>query len=615
MALFTGFPTHRITGLYIRKQTRQRLAERRQARQEERTQLLLRGQELPEEEFDSDEDIDNDAITWSKIMSAHECGYLMGMGCTEEGCEKTKEQLVDEKGLAAPHAYGIMDAREVQVDGKLVRLIKIRNPWGERAPRTWKGDWGKDSNLWTYPLQLELGVVNRSGVKMEDEMGIFWMSFEDLKEYFSAVEVCRVHQHWHESRMKMWLPSGVGPGEAFDLTVFRKTQVDLVVWQEKNLTREGALGAHSTNIDVGLAVLRKRGTASDGQAEFELIEYIRRTTSDDCSGEMILEGGFVYRLVPISFGLMEAMAPRRCVVAVHSVSAVELTKVQSSWHEIAIGAFEGCRKAGKRKPVPTMNGPSVGIFGYTHFEEGAGCCYAVENTSDVLTAIQFDASDCMGCSFTHPSSVVVVAIPPQSRQVVMGVAVKGAGGPVQMSFGSVNLGPEAAGFALAGEQLHMSLPLLPPDLRNPGNRPQPDEAILKRAPPEEPKEPSAKRANTQVDDDSEALLAEALRLSMGQQPQSASGNLDAMADVEGDDEDELAAAIRMSMSPASGPAAAPALPVDAYSAPALPAPDRKAQLTQKVKELFEEYRRSGMAPNEAATKALADAQKQLAASG
>merc|ERR1719253_75874 len=206
MCLFTGFPSQRITGLYIRKEARRRLQERRQAIAEERTKLLLQGQEVPDELEMDDDDIDNEAITWAKIMSANENGYVMGMGCTEEGCEKTKEHIVEEKGLACPHAYGIMDAREVQVDGKLVRLIKLRNPWGERAPRTWKGDWGKDSDKWTPALQLQLGVVNRSGVKMEDDMGIFWMSFEDFCQYFSAVEVCRVHQDWHEIRQKAWLP-------------------------------------------------------------------------------------------------------------------------------------------------------------------------------------------------------------------------------------------------------------------------------------------------------------------------------------------------------------------------------------------------------------------------
>ena len=49
-------------------------------------------------------------------------------------------------------------------------MLQIRNPWGERAERTWNGDWGKNSPLWTYELKRELGVVNASGINMHDDM-------------------------------------------------------------------------------------------------------------------------------------------------------------------------------------------------------------------------------------------------------------------------------------------------------------------------------------------------------------------------------------------------------------------------------------------------------------
>ncbi len=74
------------------------------------------------------------------------------------------------------------------------RLIKIRNPWGERAPQTWKGDFGSEwMDKQPFQLKFELGIVNTSNVKMHDDMSIFWMKFEDLRKYFGQVEVCRVH--------------------------------------------------------------------------------------------------------------------------------------------------------------------------------------------------------------------------------------------------------------------------------------------------------------------------------------------------------------------------------------------------------------------------------------
>ena len=99
LALFTGFPTQRLP-LYIPKELRRRREERRKQIADERTMMLLQGMEVPDME-DSDDDMENDDLKWSQILSASESGYLMGMGCTEEGCEKTKHHIVEEMGLQA----------------------------------------------------------------------------------------------------------------------------------------------------------------------------------------------------------------------------------------------------------------------------------------------------------------------------------------------------------------------------------------------------------------------------------------------------------------------------------------------------------------------------------
>ncbi|CAK0880032.1 unnamed protein product, partial [Prorocentrum cordatum] len=326
--------------MYRTKEQKRRRAEARDKLVARRTEMLLRGQPPPEDEEEELllDDAYADDLLWSKMLSFCDAGYLMGMGCTEQGCEKNKEQIL-EAGLQAPHAYGILDVKEVQdAEGKLHRLVQIRNPWGEEAPRTWNGDWGKDSGKWTFDLKLQLGVVNRSNVNMYDQMSIFWMSFEDVKEYFAVVDVCRVHDGWEEYRERGWLPCGVGPGEAFDLTVYERTQVDLVLWQEKHIMRNSAVGA-STNVDVGLAVLRRRGRNEDGSEEFECVDYIKRTLDDCVSQEVILEGGYVYHLVPFCFNQMQAMAPRRVTMVVHASNPVQVQKVTSTWDTLARAAF------------------------------------------------------------------------------------------------------------------------------------------------------------------------------------------------------------------------------------------------------------------------------------
>eukprot|EP00928_Gymnodinium_smaydae_P028160 TRINITY_DN21550_c0_g2_i1.p1 TRINITY_DN21550_c0_g2~~TRINITY_DN21550_c0_g2_i1.p1 ORF type:complete len:1109 (-),score=276.29 TRINITY_DN21550_c0_g2_i1:182-3118(-) len=623
LALFTGFPTERVV-LYLHSEERARRAELRDRKIAARTEALLRG-EQPEE--DDDEDMLDEAfandLLWSKLLSFREAGYLMGMGCTEQGCEKSKEHIL-EKGLQAPHAYGILDVREVSdASGTLHRLVQVRNPWGEDAPRTWKGDWGKDSPKWTFDMQLKLGVVNKSNVRMYDEMSIFWMSFEDVRNYFAVVEVCRVHEGWEETKERAWLPSGVGPGEAFDLTVYERTQVDLALWQEKHITRESALGA-STNVDVGLAVLRWRQSSSgaDSGPDFQCVEYVKRCSDDCASKEMILEGGYVYRLAPLCFNQMQQTAPRRVTLVVHSSNPVSLKKVSSTWRDLAAATVSVT--VGKGRKGMVAPGVSSSML------SDAGYIFAVENDTDVPFGLQVDSSDSVGMVSSREGGACgcIDLVPPRSRKVVLALARRQGAVRMGWSFGFGQLPPEAAAWAVGAEDMHMSLPLPP---QQAGTEP-PDEAILKATPPARKarrlqerggQTPSASASaaagalpsSADEDAEAEAALAEALRLSLEGQPMAAAGAPGNYSEG-GDDDDELAEAIRLSMAgsaPSTTSAPAPAAPSPAAPAAAAPAKPGLADMQRLVKELFEQFRQQGMPPNEAAVKAMQEAKARCGA--
>eukprot|EP00928_Gymnodinium_smaydae_P082161 TRINITY_DN65562_c0_g1_i1.p1 TRINITY_DN65562_c0_g1~~TRINITY_DN65562_c0_g1_i1.p1 ORF type:complete len:1111 (+),score=151.42 TRINITY_DN65562_c0_g1_i1:22-3333(+) len=523
LALFTGYPTERVR-LYVPKAVRQAKREQRDARRARRTQMLLRGMNV-EGELSEDSD-DDDDLTWSKLLSFKEAGYLMGMGCTAEGCEKTKHHIVEEMGLQAPHAYGILDLREATVGGSIARLVKIRNPWGERAPRTWKGDWGKDSKKWTPELQRELGVINSSGVQMDDPMSIFWMSFEDVKEYFSQIEVCRVHSDWHEIRHRAWLPSAVGAGEAFELTVFERTNLDIAFWQEKHISREGALGARSTNVDCGLAVLRKIGTLPSGQPRFELIAYFERAYHDVVSGEVILDGGYVYTIVPISFCQLLEDAPRCATLAVHSVHPVQVQKITSSWYNVASAFFEGAKRNGKQ-----WNDRSHAGVTYYLLHEGGGCALAVENRSDRPYAVQADASESVGCVCSRGDLGAVIRVPAKSRMIAMVLAFSPG---ALYTRASILPQPVPLELAPAEEQLvsdlHRPLLVLP---SSHGGVPPPDPAIMQRA--------------TRQAASSTQPAASGSAPSAATSARAARDETVARALSSGEEDEELAAALRLSL--------------------------------------------------------------------
>ena len=82
-------------------------------------------------------------------------------------------------GIAAGHAYSVVEIHGVQTARGLERLLKIRNPWGRIE---WKGDWSDNSALWTPALRQQVGS------KVEDD-GYFFMRFEDYVRSFSSTDI------------------------------------------------------------------------------------------------------------------------------------------------------------------------------------------------------------------------------------------------------------------------------------------------------------------------------------------------------------------------------------------------------------------------------------------
>ena len=74
-------------------------------------------------------------------------------------------------GLVAQHSYGLLKAAEpTDEDGNKIRLVLLRNPWGDFE---WNGDWSDKSDKWTPSLKRQLGWS-------EADDGTFWM---DLNVY------------------------------------------------------------------------------------------------------------------------------------------------------------------------------------------------------------------------------------------------------------------------------------------------------------------------------------------------------------------------------------------------------------------------------------------------
>ena len=85
-------------------------------------------------------------------------------------------------GLATNHAYSVLLCHELEIDGELVQLVKIRNPWGAI-------NYNKLNFNSTLMKNSEYnGIVHHLG-DLSD--GVFILTFDEFLKYFSDIYVCK----------------------------------------------------------------------------------------------------------------------------------------------------------------------------------------------------------------------------------------------------------------------------------------------------------------------------------------------------------------------------------------------------------------------------------------
>ncbi|XP_072407222.1 calpain-1 catalytic subunit [Chiloscyllium punctatum] len=116
------------------------------------------------------------------IEKALQRGSLMG--CSIDITSQFDMEAVTFKKLVKGHAYSLTGAREVRARGGLVKLVRLRNPWGEVE---WTGAWSDRSSEWN---SVDSSDCSSMRIKLED--GEFWMSFGDFLREFNRLEICNL---------------------------------------------------------------------------------------------------------------------------------------------------------------------------------------------------------------------------------------------------------------------------------------------------------------------------------------------------------------------------------------------------------------------------------------
>ncbi|XP_041534776.1 calpain-3 isoform X3 [Microtus oregoni] len=104
-------------------------------------------------------------------------------------------------GLVKGHAYSVTGLEEALFKGEKVKLVRLRNPWGQVE---WNGSWSDGWKDWNFVDKDEKDRLQHQVT----EDGEFWMSYEDFVYHFTKLEICNLTADALESdKLQTWTVS------------------------------------------------------------------------------------------------------------------------------------------------------------------------------------------------------------------------------------------------------------------------------------------------------------------------------------------------------------------------------------------------------------------------
>ncbi|XP_016986571.2 calpain-D isoform X1 [Drosophila rhopaloa] len=365
--------------------------------------IPLQASSLP---MPSEDELDKDLI-WAQLLSSRCVRFLMGASCGG-GNMKVDEEEYQQKGLRPRHAYSVLDVKDIQGH----RLLKLRNPWGHYS---WRGDWSDDSTLWTDDLRDALMPHGASE-------GVFWISFEDVLNYFDCIDICKVRSGWNEVRLQGTLQPLCSISCVL-LTVLEPTEAEFTLFQEGQRNSEKS---QRSQLDLCVVIFRTRSPAAPEIGR--LVEHSKRQVRGFVGCHKMLERD-IYLLVCLAFnhwhtGIEDPHQYPQCILAIHSSKRLLVEQISPSPHLLADAIISLTLTKGQRHEG------REGMTAYYLTKGWAGLVVMVENRHEnKWIHVKCDCQESYNVVSTRGELKTVDSVPPLQRQVIIVLTqLEGSGG-------------------------------------------------------------------------------------------------------------------------------------------------------------------------------------------
>ncbi|XP_057254788.1 calpain-8 isoform X2 [Pezoporus wallicus] len=200
------------------------------------------------------------------IQKALRAGSLLG--CSIDITSASEIEAITSLKLVKGHAYSVTGAEEVYYRGRLEKLVRLRNPWGEVE---WTGAWSDNAPEWNY-----IDPKQKQALDKQVDDGEFWMAFSDFQRQFTRLEICNLTPDTLTSnevnRWDLTLFNGqwrrgstAGGCQNYQATYWTNPQFKIRL-EEPDDDHEGSLNEPCCTILVGLMQKYRRRQKKMGEA-------------------------------------------------------------------------------------------------------------------------------------------------------------------------------------------------------------------------------------------------------------------------------------------------------------------------------------------------------------
>lgn len=135
---------------------------------------------------------------WDNIVKGEQKNWIMTASSFDG--EGTEDILAN--GIVTGHAYSLIAGFEFE-DPEFgnVKLVKLRNPWGQQE---WNGRWGDKSKEFE-----RIPTKQREEGRKEND-GIFFMEYSNFCEFYSDAQFCLINDNYKYSHLKSTLSNKHG---------------------------------------------------------------------------------------------------------------------------------------------------------------------------------------------------------------------------------------------------------------------------------------------------------------------------------------------------------------------------------------------------------------------